>query len=169
MAKIVYPLKQILDVKLRRVEEAEKVLKEKREALEREQEKLVAREKDRDKVLTHKRDKLKQLREELDHGTTTDKIQQMKAYLKVVDEKLKAEEKKVKDQQQQVKLAEEQVEIAKKDLNLKRLEVDKLQMHQKDWEQMMLKEQEIMDEREQDEIGNINYLLQQRTKNSAER
>lgn len=161
MAKASYPLKQVLDIKQRRVEEAEKVLKEKLAALEKEKEKLAAREAERDQVLKHKKEKLQQLRSELDHGTTTDKIQQMKAYLKIVEEKLKAEEKKVKDQKQQVELAEKQVEAARHDLNLKRLEVDKLEIHRKDWEKIMKKEQELRDEREHDEIGNIVYFLHQ--------
>ena len=49
MAKIVYPLKQVLEVKQKRVEDAEKVVLEKKLALEKEQEKLAQREADRDK------------------------------------------------------------------------------------------------------------------------
>lgn len=149
-------------IKQRRVDDAQKVLKEKRDALAKEQEKLDQRKKARDEVLTHKKDKLKQLRAEMDHDTTTAKIQQMKAYLKVVDEKLKAEEKKVKEQQEQVTIAEKNVETARLDLRQKELEVDKIELHRKDWEKSIRAEMLLAEEREHDEIGNITHLLHHR-------
>ena len=79
-----YPLLQVLDIKRRRVEEAEKVLKEKLKALEKEREILKEREKERDKVLKHQLDKLAQLRHQMDTGHSSVKIQQMKSYLEVV-------------------------------------------------------------------------------------
>ena len=107
MPKAVYPLGQVIEVKKRRVEDAEKVVLEKRKALEVEEEKLKKREEERDHVRDHHNAKLKQMREEMDHDTTSPKIQQMKAYHKVVKEKLKLEEKKVQDQKEQVRIAEE--------------------------------------------------------------
>jgi len=74
MTKIVYPLERVLDIKKKRVTEAEKVVAEKKKDLEREQEKLKQREAERDKVLNHRKDKLNQLREELDGGTTSTKV-----------------------------------------------------------------------------------------------
>jgi flagellar biosynthesis chaperone FliJ len=162
MNKIVYPLKQVMEVKQRRVEEAEKVVKGKRAALEQEQKKLKEREEERDKVKRHREDKLRQLRETLDGGTTSPKIQQMKNYLKVVDDKLKIEEKKVRDQQQQVALAEKNLEQAKNELHLRRQEVDKLATHQKDWEKTTYKEIQIVEEREQDELGSLMHTIQHR-------
>ena len=162
MDKIVYPLKQVIEVKQRRVEEAEKVVKEKQAALEKEQQKLAEREAERNKVKEHQQDKLKQLRDTMDQGTTSPKIQQMKAYLKIVDEKLKVEEKKVKDQKEQVAIAEKNLEQAKLDLQRKRQEVDKLLTHKKDWEKEMRKKQEIIEGREQDELGSIIYTVHHR-------
>lgn len=153
MNNAVYPLKQVLEVKQKRVEDAEKVVKEKQLALENEQKKLAEREAERDKVKNHKIDKLQQLRDTLDAGTTSPKIQQMKVYLKIVDEKLIIEEKKVKDQKDQVALAEKNLEQAKENLRIKRLEVDKLMMHKKDWEKEAKKALEILESREQDELG----------------
>lgn len=159
-----YPLQDVIMVKQQRVDTAEKVLQEKVKALQQEQQKLAEKEAERNKVLVHKDEKLFQLRQELDHGTTTAKIQQMKAYLKVVAEKLVVEEKKVTQQKEQVKKADSEVESARQDLRVKRLEVDKLDMHHKDWLKKMQKELEIHQEREHDEIGNITYLLHQRVK-----
>ena len=155
MSKVEYPLKQIIEVKQKRVEDAEKVVKAKQLVLEKEQQKLIEREAERDKVKKHKQDKLTQLREILDQGATSPKIQQMKAYLKVVDEKLKVEEKKVKDQQEQVVIAEKNLEQAKQELRIKRQEVDKLMMHKKDWEKEKRRELGIIEGREQDELGAI--------------
>lgn len=160
--KIIYPLKQVIEVKQKRVEDAEKVVKEKQMALDKEKQKLAEREAERDKVKEHKQDKLKQLRDTMDQGTTSPKIQQMKAYLKIVEEKLKVEEKKVKDQKEQVVIAEKNLEQAKLDLQRKRQEVDKLLTHQKDWIKEMRKEQEIIEGREQDELGSIIHTVHQR-------
>lgn len=159
MAK--YPLKQVLEIKKKRVEDAEKVVKDKQIILDQEKEKLAQREADRDKVKKHKKDKLQQLRDELDHGTTSPKVQQMKAYMKVVDEKLKVEEKKVKDQQEKVNVATRDLEEAKHQLFLRRQEVDKLETHRKDWEKEMRKEEEIIEGREMDELGQVIFNIQE--------
>lgn len=162
MAAPKYPLAQVVEIKKRRVEKQEEVVKQKREALAAEERKLAEREKERAKVKSHYDDKLKQMRDELDHETNTDKIKQMKYYLKEVQEKLKIEDKKVKEQQEQVKLAEKEVEVALEELRKKRLEVDKLKTHQIDWEKEMRKEQEVIDGREQDEMGTIIFSKHQR-------
>lgn len=162
MAK--YPLKQVLEIKQKRVEDAEKVVKDKQIILDQENEKLAQREADRDKVKQHKEDKLQQLRDTLDHGTTSPKVQQMKAYMKVVDEKLKVEEKKVKDQKEKVEVAKRDLEEAKHQLFLRRQEVDKLQTHRKDWEREMRKEEEIVEGREMDELGQVIYNIHEQQK-----
>lgn len=167
MTSIVYPLLQVLDIKRRRVEDAEKVLKEKKALLEKEEQKLKHCEAERDKVLKHKQDKLQQLRDELDGGTTSPKIQQMKVYLKVVDEKLEAEQKKVNNQKEQVKIAQKNVDDAQADLNRKKLEVDKLVEHRKDWEKEAKKEAEIIEGREQDDLGSTMFLSKMQAKKAA--
>jgi len=162
MAKIIYPLAQVIDVKKRRVDEAEKVVQQKRQALELEQEKLKRCEEERDKAKQHYQNKLKQLRDELDQGTTSDKVQQMKVYLKVTQERVKVEDKKVAEQMKQVETAKKNLEIAQADLRKKRTEVDKLEMHKKDWIKEMQKEMQIIEEGELNEIGNIIYSVQQK-------
>lgn len=161
MPTMTYPLIQVIQVKQKRVEDQEKVVKDKRQALENEKEKLKQREADRDKAKQHHADKLAQLRHELDTGTTSDKVQQMKAYLKVTQEKVKVEEKKVKEQKDQVDLAEKALAVALNDLKIKRQEVDKLETHKKDWEKEMRKELEIIETREQDELGNTIFASNQ--------
>lgn len=150
-----YPLLQVIEVKRKRVEEQEKVVREKKSALEKEKEKLAQREADRDKAKQHQKDKLDQMRREMDSGTTSPKIQQMKAYLKVTQERVKVEEKKVKEQHDQVDLAHKNLLVAQEELRKKRLEVDKLLNHRKDWEKEMQKELDLIEAREHDELGSI--------------
>lgn len=164
MNNMVYPLGQVLEVKNKRVEDAEKVWKEKLQLLAKEEEKLKQAEAERDKVLKHQQDKLKQLRDELSHATTSPKVQQMKVYLKVCAEKLQIEEKKVADQKEQVNIAKRNVDEAKKDLDRKRLDVDKIKTHQNDWEKEKRKELEIIEGREQDELGGSIFLNKMQTK-----
>lgn len=159
---IVYPLQELLLVKYRRVEEAERLVREKQELLDRELEKLRQREAERDKVRTHRQDKLQQLRDTLDHSTTSPEVQQMKVYLKVVDEKLINEEKKVADQKEQVKIAEQNLEQARLELKKKRQDVDKLEQHKSDWTIEMKKELAVLEGRELDEIGQLIHELNKR-------
>jgi hypothetical protein len=162
MAQINYPLKQVLEVKKKRVEDAEKNVLEKRKALEAEKEKLKQREIARDQVKQHHNDKLQQMRDELDKVTNTGKVQQMKAYIKVVKENLKVEEKKVKEQQAQVETAENNLKLALAELAQKRIEVDKLEIHKKDFIQSAKKEIEINEEKEFNEQGAIIYTMRKR-------
>lgn len=164
MKKPAYPLEDVLKVKIKRVEEAEKVLKQRQTELAQEQERLKEREREKEVVQKHMNDKLAQFRRELDSGTNTGKITQMKDYMKVVKEKLAIEEKKVRDQKEKVKQAEKKVEEARIDLNLKRKDVDKLQEHKLNWTKGIHKELEVFEAKEQDELGNIIFTLQQRKK-----
>ncbi len=148
-----YPLEQLAIIKQKKLEEAEKVLKEKKEALIKEEEKLKAVEKERDKVKEHRMAKLEQLREKLDAGTATDKIQQMKYYLKVVDEKLKAQELKVKEQEKKVEAAKKQVEVARQDFLKKQQDVEKLRLHREEWDKEMKVHLEHLEGIESDELG----------------
>lgn len=162
MTMPVYPLEPVIKVKQKRVEAQEKVVREKELALQKEKDKLAEREVERDKAKEHLANKLAQLRHEMDHGTTSDKIQQMKAYLNVAKDKLKVEEKKVKDQQDQVELANKALQAAINELKIKRQEVDKLQTHKKDWTKEMRKELEIIEARDQDEQGSITFVTHRR-------
>lgn len=158
----VYPLIQVVEVKKKRVEDQEKVVKLKQDALDQELKRLKEREAERDKVLNHYNDKLEQLRAEFDHGTTSEKIIQMKVYLKEVKERLKVEEKKVKEQKEQVEVARKDLEQAQKELKKRRLDVDKLNTHREDWEKEMMKELEIKEAVELDEMGTVIFLKQMR-------
>lgn len=157
-----YPLIEVLEVKKQRVEKQEKIVAEKKQVLEREEKKLKEAEAARDKVRDHRNAKLQQLRDELDHSTTSDKVGQMKYYLEIVKEKLFAEEKKVVAQKTQVDAAKKDLEAAKEELRRRRNDVDKLKTHRVDWEKEMRKEMQVIQGREEDELGQIIYQTKKR-------
>ena len=159
-----YPLEQVLHVKRDRVEKAEKVVEEKKRALEIEEEKLRKVKEERDAAKKHRDDKLAQLRKALDEGTTSDEVLQMKAYLKVVEERLVKEEEKVKKQEELVKVAEKALEDAKVDLKRKRIEEEKIKIHREEWEKETKKALSVQEAKDQDELGQLMHESQRRKK-----
>ncbi len=129
-----YPLEQLMIIKKNRFDQAVKTLELKKELLEKAYEKLYDLTAERDKVQSHRIAKLTQLRDTLDAGTTTDKIQQMKSYLKTVEAKLAEAQKKVDGQQKQVDLAQKQVDLATDELFQRKKDLEKLEMHKQEWE-----------------------------------
>jgi flagellar biosynthesis chaperone FliJ len=164
MNPLKYPLEQLIQIKNRRFEIALKVMEEKKTILEKEKLTLIKVEKERDKVLEHKKDKLQQLRDELDTGTTSDKIKQMKTYLEVVDEKLYEKETKVKNQKEKVEEAKEEFEKAREIMYQRQKDQEKLKMHKEEW----VKEVKFWESREesliQDEIGSVRFVSQKKEK-----
>lgn len=158
MAIPAYPLREVLEVKEKRVEKQEKIVIEKRNIFEREEKRLKEAEAARDKILQHRKAKLQQLRNELDGGTSSTKVVQMKFYLEIVKEKLIGEEKKVAAQKNQMELAKKELEVAKEELRRRRNDVDKIKTHRVDWEKMMRKERQIVEGREEDELGQIIFM-----------
>jgi hypothetical protein len=157
-----YPLEQLVIIKQKKLEEAEKVLREKKNALLKEEEKLAKVEEERNKVKDHRFAKLTQLREKLDAGTTSDKIVQMRQYLKVVDEQLKQKEQKVKEQQKNVEAAQKLVEVARQDMIKKQHDVEKLVIHRKEWDKEMKVEMEHKESLEGDEMGSAMHSTRKR-------
>ena len=162
-----YPLAQVLAIKTERVEKAERVVEEKKIALAKQEEKLKKVEAERDVVLNHHNDKLAQLRKALDEGTTSEEVLQMKAYLKVVKEKLAKEEEKVKKQKEQVNIAKRELENAKQDLQHKRVEEEKIKLHKKEWEKETRAEIAKREAQEQDEIGQVLYEPRRKRKKES--
>ncbi len=157
MKKEKYPLAELVQIKQKRLEEAERILKEKREALAREEEKLAKVQAERNKVKGHQESKLAQLRAEMDKGAPSLKIQQMKQYLKLVMENLKQQDAKVKEQKKQVDAAAAQVEAARREYLKRQTDIEKLSLHHKEWDKEISKEilrKEIIEE---DELGSMQH------------
>lgn len=149
-------------IKKNRFEQALKTLEEKKKLLEKAYEKLFETTQERDKVLEHKTAKLTQLRNALDEGTTSDKIQQAKVYLKTVDEKLAEKEKKVKEAQKQVDLAQKQVDLATDEMFQRKKDLEKLEMHKAEWEKEVHYWTERKEAVEHDEQGSATHSLRKR-------
>ena len=128
-----YPLEDLMAIKKTRFDQAVKILEEKKALLEKAYEKLYDVTKERDAALDHKTAKLTQLRQALDEGTPTDKIQQMKVYLKLVEETLAEKEKKVVAQKKEVDLAQQQVDAATAELFQRKKDLEKLELHKEEW------------------------------------
>ncbi len=157
-----YPLEQLMTIKKNRFDQAVKILEAKKYLLEQAYEKLYDATQERDRVLEHKNAKLTQLREALDSGTSTDKIQQMKIYLKVVEEKLQEKEKKVVACQRAVELAQKQVDLATEELFQRKKDLEKLEIHKAEWEKEMRYWTERKEGAEQDEQGSATHTLRKR-------
>jgi flagellar biosynthesis chaperone FliJ len=157
-----YPLEQLMSIKKNRFDQAVKTLAEKKAVLEKAVAKLEELTKERDKVLQHRMEKLTQLREKLDAGTTSDKIQQMKYYLKTVEEKLAEKQKKVADQKKQVDLAQKQVDLATEEVFQKKKDLEKLEMHKKEWEKEVRYLTEQKSAIEHDEQGSATHEARRR-------
>lgn len=162
MTPLKYPLEQLLEIKNKRFDQAVKLLDEKKAILAQEEEKLRLVTKERDEVKQHRADKLQQLREGLDSGLAFVKVQQMKVYLKVVDEKVAEKERKVRDQKVQVDNAVKQVEIATQNMYQKKKDVEKIEMHRKEWEKEVAYLIEQKAGHEQDDQGSATHTLKKR-------
>jgi len=165
-----YPLDQLVAIKQKRLEEAERVLAEKKSILAQEEQKLLNLEKKRDEVKEHYKAKLTQLREKLDAGTKgTEKIQQMKQYLKLVAEDLKVEERKVEAQIKVVATAQNQVDLARQDLFQKQKDVEKLKIHHKEWKREVHRAEEQKEAAFTDESGSAMHTVKKAEKKRRNR
>lgn len=163
MAK--YSLEQLVLIKKRRLEEAEKTLKKKKEELVKEEKELKNREEDRDKTRVHKQEKLTQLREMMDTGGSTGKMHELKVYLKTVDVELKQKQTKVEEQKKKVEAAEKAVEVARQEMMKKNQEVEKLRMHREEWEKEVKLEELLIEDKEIDELGSALFNKRKKEKN----
>ena len=165
MKQIKYPLDQLMRIKKKRFDQAVQVLEEKTRKLKKEQEKLRRLEKERNEVRKHKAEKIKQFNEEFDMGTTSEKIKQKKIYLEVVGEKLAQKEKIVTDQKKVVQAVLKEFDLAKADMIQKKKDVEKLEIHKKQWQKEIKYFQEKEMEKEHDELGSSRYVVRKIKKN----
>lgn len=159
-----YPLHQLVLIKKRRLEEAEKVLKLKRQELIKEEEKLKKVEEERDKTLKHfeeKTDQLKQLQASL---TSAEKIENQKRYIQTVQIELDEKQAKVKEQKLEVKKAEDAVETARLLMLKKQQEVEKLRLHEKSWKKEIRIEELRKEGIETDDIGTASFVKKQQSR-----
>ncbi|MEI6241813.1 MAG: type III secretion T3S chaperone, partial [Chlamydiota bacterium] len=152
-------LEQLVTIKTKRYEQALKLMEEKTTLLEKEKKILQEKESEKEEILLHKQSKMDQLRNLLDEGTTSDKIQLMKNYLQVVDEKVYEKEREVERQKGVVEKAKKELEIAKTNFFQRKKDLEKLEIHRTEWQKevkhWILHQEEI----EQDEQGSTKHIL----------
>lgn len=159
-----YPLEQLHMIKKRRLEEAERELKLRREELVKEEKTLREKEAERDTAKKHKAEKLRDLRADMDKGEGPDKIEQGKKYLEIVDLDLAKKVDAVKAQEQKVETAKQAVEKARENMLQKQRDVEKLDEHKKAWKIEMRKEEQHQESIVSDELGTAMFNLKKRGK-----
>ncbi|PCI77511.1 type III secretion T3S chaperone [Candidatus Aerophobetes bacterium] len=152
-----YPLHQIVLIKKRRLDEAERFLKQKRDELLAEEHKLKKVEEERDLTQKHFEDKQDQLKELQNVSTSAEKIEDLKIYLQTVTIELKEKQEKVKIQKTAVSTAESAVNHARVNMLKKQQEVEKLKLHKKSWKKEVQLEQLRKEGIETDDLGTSSF------------
>jgi flagellar biosynthesis chaperone FliJ len=165
---LTYPLEQLMTIKKNRFDQAVKLLEEKKKLLEQAHARLHAAMQERDEVSKHKTDKIDQMRQALDAGVSSTKIQQMKVYVKVVQEQLDTKEKVVIQKQQEVNTAQQQVDLATQELFQRKKDLEKLEIHKAEWEKQVRVWTERKEGLEGDELGSAAFARKNQSKNLSQ-
>ncbi|MCH9621316.1 MAG: hypothetical protein S4CHLAM20_07350 [Chlamydiia bacterium] len=154
MKKRKYPLSQIAEIKKRRLEEAEKILKARREALDAAKEDLATKRKTLNATQKVKLEMLEKHYAKIKEGTTSDILERHDTYMKeVMNVKLSEEKKAVDDQKKVVREAEKALEDARIERLKKNQELEKIHMHKKEWTKEVQKEIDSEEAGVSDELG----------------
>ena len=148
-----YPLVEVIRIKKRRLDDAEKVLREKKAILERELEKLAQIQKELDSAKEKFDRYLQKLRQAMDEGEPSSKIDQHKLHLKDLKELYLLCQKKLDNQKKVVKSAEDAVDLARQDYQQKEKELEKLNIHKAEWVQALKLEEARQEDIKMDEIS----------------
>ena len=159
-----YPLIELAEIKKKRLQEAEKLLKSAREERDTQEKKCEALRLEYEKIESHKVDKITQLREILDTGTTTDKIDAMKLYLKSVEVKLLEKNKAYSAQKKVLETAEKKYQDAKEYVFTCHKAVEKFSIHKSDWMKELRKIEAVEAAKTLDELGSIIYTAKGRNR-----
>lgn len=100
----------------------------------------------------------------MNQGTYSHKIETANKYLKVVEIRLSEKKKKVLEQDKAVKIALSQVEMARQEMLKKQQDVEKLDLHYKEWKTITLHEIAKKEASEADEMGSAKFSSIQREK-----
>jgi hypothetical protein len=163
-----YPLEKLITIRKNQFDQAVKILEEKKAILEKEKKKLAEVTKERDAAQEHKMAKLTQLRAAMDEGQSSDKIQQMKVFLKIVQATLLEKQKKVDEQQKQVNLAQKQVETATQEMYQRKKDLEKIEIGKIEWTKLNAVEVRKKESIEQDEQGSVTHGAHKREKKRRE-
>lgn len=154
MKKKKYPLSQIVEIKKRRLEDAEIILKMKRSALEAAEKDLKEKRKKLNETQKLKLETIEKHFKKISEGTTSDVLKRHETYMKeVIEVKITEEKKAVDEQKKVVKEAERELEAARIDRLKKNQELEKIYMHKKEWTKEIQKEMVSEEAALGDELG----------------
>lgn len=152
-----YPLIEVIRIKKRRLDEAERVLRQKKEMLEQEKQKLSLAQKEFDAAKSLFDNYLQKLRDAMDLGEPARKIDQHKLHLKDLKDRFLIAEKKLLIQKKAVEAAEKAVEVARVDYQQKEKELEKLHIHKSEWSEALKLEEKRLEDIKMDEISTSGF------------
>lgn len=159
-----YPLHQLDVIKKKRLDQAERALREKKEEERVAQEKHDKAKSDRDKALEARDNKLNLLREKMDEGAPSAKIETIRVYLKIVDETFQQKHQIYETFAERLRVAQEATEQARQEVIKKQKDQEKMKEHRKQWD----KELKVLEEQEEakltDDIGTVRFIKEQQKK-----
>lgn len=159
-----YPLHQIDIIKKKRLDQAERALREKREEERVVQEKYDRAKQDRQKALEARDNKLNLLREKMDEGAPSAKIETIRVYLKIVDETFQQKHQIYETFADKLRGAQEATEAARQEVIQRQKDQEKMQEHRKQWD----KEMRAFDEQEEakltDDMGTVRFIKDKQKK-----
>ncbi|MEC8306543.1 MAG: hypothetical protein VXZ72_01635 [Chlamydiota bacterium] len=158
-----YPITQLMIIKKKRLESAEKAWKKAKEKLQNERAKEKKLEKEKDKSLSHRNDKLRQLRQQLDSGEPSEVILATKRYLTITNEDLDAKQRVWQAQKEVVAQADQEVKLARKECIQKECDLEKIKEHQILWLRDHHKHEVRIQDKEEDELGMLTHQQHQRS------
>jgi hypothetical protein len=154
-----YPLIDVERIKKKRLEEAEKVLRRARETLATEEKQLVKDKKALDEIIAHKKETIEEYFSKFEtEKMTGEKIETTLNYVKnIIEEKIKVARKTYEEQKNRVKKAQEALDAARHDHYLKNQDLEKIQLHYKEWLKGEHKIELLAEENLMDELGSNMY------------
>ena len=165
MKKKEYPLKEIIEIKKRRLEEAEKILRQKQDALVEAEKNLTEKKKLLNASEKVKLEMIEKHYKKIENGTTADVMERHNHYIQeVINVKIAEEKKKVEAQKKVVQEAHVALDKARAERLEKHKDLEKIHTHEKEWSKEAKKELEIFEAIVEDEIGTIIHGKQSRKK-----
>lgn len=156
--KKTYRLQIVLDQKKEARDEAARYLAEKREILKREQEEEARLRRELDENRQRKAQEHDLLaREGLSNALDANRAQQRLNFIKRLDHMADVLNTRIAAQQEKVKHAEQEVEEALQALVQASRELEVMEKHKERWTKKTKQEEDMNEQREMNEIGNIMY------------
>jgi flagellar export protein FliJ len=163
MAKQVYRLAALLEVRARKKEDAERYLGECLRALKEEQDRQKELEKELERMIADRETKKREYAEKMMRGemSAQDAIGANK-FVERMKEKEELKKEEIENQKKVVRQREQDVEGARKDLIVANQELKALERHKEKWAEALKREAAIKEEEQSDELAQNIFLSKNR-------